>query len=77
MQDIPPASATPPPGDTVYEPDLRLGLSIVNWLHQAVHQLLDGFICAVGCGCMYASATKGGCMITLKLLPMVSQKIVI
>ena len=43
-----PASATPPPRVIVHRSDLRLGLSIVNWLHQAVSLGLDGFACAVG-----------------------------
>jgi hypothetical protein len=42
------ACASTPTGGIVHEPDLRLDLIIVNWLHQAVSSCLDGFICAVG-----------------------------
>jgi len=45
---IPPASATPPPRDTVHEPDLRLGFDNRQLATSAYFMGLDGFICAVG-----------------------------
>ena len=44
----PPASAAPPPRDTVHKPDLRLGFDNRQLATSAYFMSLDGFICAVG-----------------------------
>ena len=49
MQDAPPASAMPPPRDTVYEPDLRLG-DINSKPSNAVYSLLAAVDCFIHSG---------------------------